>query len=174
MIEQICISTTLLQHGVSAVLIVNLSEFWYRINCYVFLLVSDLILITRQYSFRTLFRMLTSYSNRSATFDKNQKILINNIFYFLQETLTRISVSIMISERIILEQKISYVSSSLDLLTKAITTLEFFISGPNVTNNISTSSNGITVFNLASNISNLLPDLGNPHLQLQECYLILI
>ena len=67
--------------------------------------------------------MVSSYSNRSATFDANQKTIITSIFSQLQVVFTKISVNIRRRERIILEQKNTSVSLALQLIVKAQSTL---------------------------------------------------
>ena len=109
--------------------------------------------------------MVSSYSNRRATFDANQKTIITSIFSQLQVVFTKISVNIRRRERIILEQKNTSVSLALQLIVKAQSTLKALVSGSNLTNNISTSANGLLVFNLVKSLNALLPDLGNPYIK---------
>jgi hypothetical protein len=114
---------------------------------------------------------LLGYANKSATFDSDQKIKIGNALNILQVVFARISVYLLKYERIIFEQKILSVNSTLELIDKAQINLDtLVISGPNINKNSSTSANGLALFDIVVNISGLLPQLGN--LQIKNTLLL--
>jgi hypothetical protein len=105
--------------------------------------------------------MLLSFSNRSATFNDSELLVIKASGAKFNKMLISLNNSLFRSEQTEIEKKIVIVKSTLDLILKAKLSLQNIIAGSNMNGDLSKTS--LEVIKVVKKFSLTLQQLGNPY-----------
>jgi hypothetical protein len=105
--------------------------------------------------------MLLSFSNRSATFNDSELLVIKASGAKFNKMLISLNNSLFRSEQTETEKKIVIVKSTLDLILKAKRSLQNIIAGSNMNGDLSKIS--LEVMKILKKFSLTLQQLGNPY-----------
>jgi hypothetical protein len=107
--------------------------------------------------------MLLTSSNRSATFNDSQLLVIKASGAIFNKMLISLNNSLFRSEQTEIEKKIVIVKSTLDLILKAKLSLQNIMAGSNMNGDLSKIS--LEVIKVVKKFSLTLQQLGNPYLK---------